>query len=249
MRIAIAAAVLAILVASAGQASAQCRMCGHPGPYGVYDSFRVKIFRGGSLEQIPDTEADAKPAEAEVATSPKKPSAAKASINLRKSTGPGPSAGKATEGEGDEALVPSSRRAITRQGDGALDPAPPDAFRLKTPPRGPAMGEAPPVPPPAVGQPGQAQLKPVDPAKGRIPKYRYSGSTYPYYFGRSYVNYPHWEQWHQPGTDTIRQNHKLKFLNTWFEPIWDFTHGVQTEESEEKAGGEVAEKPRAGTAR
>jgi hypothetical protein len=82
----------------------------------------------------------------------------------------------------------------------------------------------------AGGQVGPDGLPPVDPAKGRIPKYRYSGSQYPYYFGRSYVNYPHYEQWHEPATDARRQNRKLKFLNSWFDPIMDFTHGVQTEE-------------------
>ena len=61
---------------------------------------------------------------------------------------------------------------------------------------------------------------------------RYSGSTFPYYFGRSYVNYPHYEQWHEPHTDARRRERKMKFLNTFFEPLIDFTHGVQTDRDE-----------------
>lgn len=207
------------------QAQAQCRTCGHPGPYGVYENLRsVPIFRGGSLEQIPqDPPPQAGASAVKTAKIPH--------LNLRRTaTAPVPTSGNGDDRETLPAVPASSRRQIPREGDAPPVPAPSpsDPFRFKAEPRAVAPGEA--TPPAQVDE--KTGLPPVDPVKGRIPKYRYSGSTYPYYFGRSYVNYPHYEQWHEPATDAARKNRKMRFLNTFFEPMMDFTHGVQVDENE-----------------
>lgn len=253
--IASCAAVVAI-VASASQAVAQCSSCGRQGPsgrlgqFGSYDPHRVKIFRGGSLEQIPDEEEVAPKAEPEVARRPTYPSAPTVKSSVRRASATVPSASpgatspkifevQAAEALPDRGAVPSSRRAIARQGDGA---PPPDAFRMKQDPR---AAQPPQVDP---EEPAPAPAK-FDPSKGRIPKYRYSGSTFPYYFGRSYLNFPHFEQWHQPATDALRRERKSRFLNTFFEPLMDFTHGVQVEEKAPAEDPAVAEEEGSGVKR
>jgi len=194
----------------------------------VYENLRsVPIFRGGSLEQIPQDP----PAEAGAPGSPAAKTAKIPHLNLRRTaTAPVPTRASEDDRETLPAVPASSRRQIPREGDAPPVPAPSpsDPFRFKAEPRAVAPGE---VAPANMIDP-KTGLAPVDPVKGRIPKYHYSGSQFPYYFGRSYVNYPHYEQWHEPATDMARKNRKSRFLNTFFEPLMDFTHGVQVDEND-----------------
>ena len=52
----------------------------------------------------------------------------------------------------------------------------------------------------------EQKIDPNDPFL--TPKYHYSGSSYPYYYGRSYLSYPHYKRWWTPNTEARYDEHQ-----------------------------------------
>lgn len=226
-----------LLAATAAQpAWAQsCPGCGRSGPHSMHP--RGGVFFGGELTPLPHIVRE----EDQPTKMPAPPVATVRSKGRLAENAPT----EAADNLDPLGKPVSARRQIPREDAPKASIA--DPFSLVPPPAVPQVPA--PLPNLAAPQPNAADpygpgaghtadAKDVDMAHER-PRFYYSGSQFPYYYGRSYVSYPHYDAWNQPATDQCKNARKERRQGWWTMPAspeWiQVQHGLEPEQGPEMA--------------
>lgn len=224
-----------VLLAAVQPAWAQpCPGCGRTGPHSMHP--RGHVFHGGELTPLPP--APRKDEEQPARMTP--PAVAARKVSQSKSE-PMPTVEEHDPLANPPAQAKSARRQIPQEAprDSIGDP-----FSLVPPLKPKTPAPQPNLAPPAdhgdqhgTGEPGQE-----DEVGHERPRFYYSGSQFPYYYGRSFVSYPHYDGWHETTTNMHKNARKNRKHSWWTMPVgpseeWMQTtqHGLEPEQGPEMA--------------
>jgi hypothetical protein len=246
----------AVLLAAAQPAWAQpCPGCGRTGPHSMHP--RGHVFHGGELTPLPPVARQEKEE-----TQPTQPGAPAMGARGAKPASEGPeltarrvsrstAAEPVEEGEKPEAASKTPARSSARRQapqdiprDSIADP-----FSLVPPlkPRPQVEPQQNPAPPPAEATADRDERDDADLHHDR-PRFYYSGSQFPYYYGRSFVSYPHYNGWHETTTNMHKTARKDRKHSWWTMPVGPSEEWVQTQHGLEPEQGPELAAPRPGAA-